>query len=226
MAERDEPDRPLWLPPRPPEPEPERPLGPEGFLPPRPPGDAPPAGQWKPSSVPPPATRGSVPPPRPAPWTPPPGVELAGWWSRAGAALLDSVIIAAIALTGLLPLLVVAETVDDGELTVGAVLAVFVMLVLGLAAAVLYAPFVMSRTDGQTLGKMAAGIRVIRISGGPVDFGYAFLREIVVKTLAVGVAGSATVGIANAADILWPLWDDQNRALHDMVVQSRVVRSR
>jgi uncharacterized RDD family membrane protein YckC len=225
MAREHEQDRPLWLPPRPPEPEPERPLGPEGFLPPRPPGEAPPAGQWQPSSVAPPAPRASVPPPGQAPLTPPPGVVLAGWWPRVGAALLDSVIVAGIVLAALLPLLVINTTVEDGELGLGTGLAVFVLFILGFAAAVLYAPFVMSRTDGQTLGKMALGIRVIRISGGPIDFGYAFLREIVVKTLAVGIAGSATIGIANAADILWPIWDDQNRALHDMVVQSRVVLS-
>ena len=28
----------------------------------------------------------------------------------------------------------------------------------------------------------------------------------------------------NLADVLWPLWDDENRALHDFVVNSRVVQ--
>jgi hypothetical protein len=27
-------------------------------------------------------------------------------------------------------------------------------------------------------------------------------------------------------DVLWPLWDDQDRALHDMVVSTHVIRAK
>jgi uncharacterized RDD family membrane protein YckC len=71
---------------------------------------------------------------------------------------------------------------------------------------------------------MATGCRVVRVDGRPVDLGWALLREAVVKGLGLGLVGGITGGIAYLVDFLWPLWDDENRALHDMVVSSRVVR--
>jgi len=35
--------------------------------------------------------------------------------------------------------------------------------------------------------------------------------------------GSITGGIAVLIDYLWPLWDEENRALHDYVVNTRTV---
>ena len=91
--------------------------------------------------------------------------------------------------------------------------------------AFLYAPILMSRTNGQTFGRMALGIRVIRADGGPMTFWFAMLREVLVKTLLVGVVSSATFGLASVLDALWPLWDEENRALHDLVVNTRVIRT-
>jgi uncharacterized RDD family membrane protein YckC len=93
---------------------------------------------------------------------------------------------------------------------------------------VLYAPFFMQRTghhNGQTLGKQWVGIRVIRDTGEPFTWGWALLREFVVKTLLFGWVGSFFLSIPTLLDFLWPLWDDQNRALHDMVVSTHVVRA-
>jgi uncharacterized RDD family membrane protein YckC len=39
------------------------------------------------------------------------------------------------------------------------------------------------------------------------------------------VVGGFLLGIPWLIDVLWPLWDDENRALHDMIVKSHVVRS-
>jgi uncharacterized RDD family membrane protein YckC len=90
--------------------------------------------------------------------------------------------------------------------------------------ALLYAPLMMDRTNGKTLGRMAMGIRVVRANGQPITFGFAMLREVAVKALLFGLAGSLTFGLANLADVLWPLWDDENRALHDFLVDTRTVR--
>jgi uncharacterized RDD family membrane protein YckC len=70
---------------------------------------------------------------------------------------------------------------------------------------------------------MATGIRVIRPDGQRMTFGYAVLREVLVKALLIGVIASATIGIAWLLDILWPLWDEENRALHDFVVNTRTI---
>jgi uncharacterized RDD family membrane protein YckC len=90
--------------------------------------------------------------------------------------------------------------------------------------AFLYAPVLMARTNGKTLGRMAMNIRVVKTSGEPITFGFAMLREVVVKSIVFGIAGSFTFGLAPLLDVLWPLWDEENRALHDFIVSTRVVK--
>ncbi len=82
----------------------------------------------------------------------------------------------------------------------------------------------MARTNGQTLGRMATGIRVIRTNRRPMTFGPAFVREVLVKLVLINMfASGATLGLAMLLDLLWPLWDEENRALHDFLVQTRTV---
>jgi uncharacterized RDD family membrane protein YckC len=45
------------------------------------------------------------------------------------------------------------------------------------------------------------------------------------KGLALGIAGSIIPLIPYLLNYLWPLWDDQNRALHDMIVSTHVVQA-
>ena len=167
------------------------------------------------------------PPPRPQPFGAGQHV-LAEWWRRAVALIIDGVIISVAA--------VIILAIFGGVFSVGffggetaGVISLIVGLLLGVVAiavvALLYAPLMMARTNGQTLGRMATGIRVIRADGQRMSFGFAVLREVAVKALLFGIAGSITFGLANLADVLWPLWDDENRALHDMIVNSRVVRA-
>ena len=47
----------------------------------------------------------------------------------------------------------------------------------------------------------------------------------VLKNLAVGIASSIIPLIPWFLNYFWPLWDDQNRALHDMAVSTHVVRA-
>jgi len=153
--------------------------------------------------------------------------QLAGWWRRVGAQLLDGVVIAIIAgiFFGIFAAFAGAGfLVGDTTGFIASVLAILGFLLCFVVAALLYAPLMMARTNGKTLGRMAAGIRVVRANGKPIDFGYAVLREIVVKWLLFNaIAGSFTFGLAPLIDNLWPLWDEENRALHDMVVDSRVI---
>jgi uncharacterized RDD family membrane protein YckC len=96
-------------------------------------------------------------------------------------------------------------------------------------AVLFYAPVLMARegaNNGQTWGKQIVGITVVRNAGEPVGMGFAFLREVVVKNLLFGWIGSFFAGIPTLLDYLWPLWDDENRCLHDMVVSTHVVRVR
>jgi uncharacterized RDD family membrane protein YckC len=178
---------------------------PSGGPPPPPSGGPPPPPSGPaPGYAPPPAAPGFAPPPAsPAPgaaWAPggllapssygvPAGTQLAGWWSRVGAALLDGLIS--------LPFLVIF----------------YVFIV---------SPILMKRdgpNNGQTWGKQALGIRVVRDGGLPFTYGTALLRDVVIKAL-FGV-----FAITSLLDSLWPLWDDQNQALHDKLAGTHVVRS-
>jgi uncharacterized RDD family membrane protein YckC len=179
-------------------------------------------------------------PPAPAGWQQPPpsygGLALAGWGARAGAWALDVLVVVGVWIVLLVPgTVVVAATNAD-------VVAAILLIGGGLAALVigiLYAPFFMQRKDehnGQSLGKQWVGIRVVRVSGEPFGWGWALLREFVLKGIALSVASSIASGLTffllgvggiapYLADYLWPLWDDENRAVHDMIAETRVVHA-
>jgi uncharacterized RDD family membrane protein YckC len=150
------------------------------------------------------------------------GKQLASWGSRVGATLLDWLILL-IPVTLLIVLVVVVALSSD----VGGIVTAILSSLLYLVAVLVYAPLLMGRQgahNGQTWGKQIVGIRVVRDSGQQVDIGFAFLREFVVKGLLFGFVGSFFFSIPTLIDYLWPLWDDQNRCLHDMVVSTHVVR--
>jgi uncharacterized RDD family membrane protein YckC len=178
------------------------------------------------SSPPPPGAFGgpaTAPPPVPVTGR----YALAGWWSRVGATIIDGIIVGVGALL-ILALFGSVFSVGFFASDEAGIVSVIVGLMLAFVAiaivALLYAPLMMSRTNGKTLGRMAIGIRVVRANGQPMTFGFAMLREVAVKALLFGIASSITFGLASLADVLWPLWDDENRALHDFVVDTRTVR--
>jgi uncharacterized RDD family membrane protein YckC len=152
---------------------------------------------------------------------------LAGWWSRVGATLIDGIIVGIGALL-ILALFGSVFSVGFFASDEAGIVSLIVGLLLSFVAiaivALLYAPLMMARTNGKTLGRMAVGNRVVRANGEPMTFAWAMLREVAVKALLFGVAGSLTFGLANLADVLWPLWDDENRALHDFLVDTRTVK--
>ena len=153
---------------------------------------------------------------------------LASWGSRVGAQLIDGLIIG----VGALILFLVFGAIFSVGFAASDE-AGFASLVVGLLfwvlsitiVALIYAPALMARTNGQTLGRQVTNIRVVRTDGQPITFGFAMLREVAVKALLFGIAGSFTAGIANLLDVLWPLWDEENRALHDFIVNTRTVKT-
>jgi uncharacterized RDD family membrane protein YckC len=158
----------------------------------------------------------------PPAFQPVPGL-LASWGSRVGAALLDGLILLAVIIVlGLL--IALAAAVNN-------VLGIVVGVLLGIGIVAIYVgygAYFMARDgarNGQTLGKQIVGIRVVRDNGQPFDIGQGLLREFVVRILLFGWVGGFFLSIPTLLDVLWPLWDDQNRALHDMVVSTHVVRA-
>jgi uncharacterized RDD family membrane protein YckC len=196
---------------------------PQPWLPPRAPGSEPPVAPRPEVPVP---YGGPVPPggwqqplPRTDTWA---GSPLAGWWSRVGAAFLDGLILLVPMAVIIGVIVAVAVSDDVAGIVVGLVGTLAYVVVLSG-----YAPVLMARDgahNGQTWGKQIVGIRVVHDTGAAVNFGYAFVREVVVKWFAFGTIGGFFF-IPTLLDWLWPLWDDENRALHDMVVSSHVVES-
>ena len=212
---------------------PERPAGREPeWLPPQAPGAEPPPVAPRPEA---PVPEAPVPyggPVPPGGWQQPPaaakadawvGKPLASWWSRVAASVLDGLILF-VALAILVGILVAVAVSGGGAVEIVAWSLAVVVYLAGIA---FYAPVLMARDgarNGQTWGKQIVGIRVVRDKGGEVDFGFAFVREALIKWLLFGVIGGFFF-IPPILDWLWPLWDDENRALHDMLASSHVVRA-
>jgi uncharacterized RDD family membrane protein YckC len=151
------------------------------------------------------------------------GRPLAAWGTRLAAYLIDGLILLVPVIVLTVIVVAIAAGSDTGAVVTG-VLGFFAYLV----ALFLYAPLLMSRDgahNGQTWGKQALDIRVVRDSGEAMSFGWAALREIAVKGLAVTIASSIIPIIPWFLNFFWPLWDDQNRALHDMIVSTHVVQA-
>jgi uncharacterized RDD family membrane protein YckC len=151
------------------------------------------------------------------------GVPLASWGTRLGAAVIDFLIL----LVPVIALVVIVVAVAVGDDTAGWVTGVVSFLAYAVVA-LFYAPVLMAREgahNGQTWGKQMLGIRVIRDTGERMGFGWAALREIVVKNLGVGIASSIIPVIPWFLNYFWPLWDDSNRAIHDIICSTHVVRT-
>jgi uncharacterized RDD family membrane protein YckC len=150
---------------------------------------------------------------------------LASWGSRVVAAIIDGIIVCVLAAIVLGLLAALGLTVDTNGGAAAFIVTVAFAAVAITIGALLYAPILMARTNGQTWGRMAVNIRVIRAGGEPMTFWFAMLREVLVKSLLVGFLSSFTFGLAWLLDVLWPLWDEENRALHDFVVNTRVIKT-
>ena len=236
------PPPPLWAAPQNAQPPPEGPQSPQPGPPPGPQSPAPggppppppapglqeqPPGPQSPAGAPPPPPGygGPVPPggwhqAAPAGYTGP--GELASWGGRAGAIVLDFLFVwvpIAIAIT-------IIAVVATANSTAG----IIVGIVLGLASLAywfLIRSVLMARPgerNGQTWGKQIVGLRVVRDQGTPVNFGDSLVRQMAVKWLLFYIVGGSFF-IPWLLNYLWPLWDDTDRALHDMIVSTHVVNA-
>jgi uncharacterized RDD family membrane protein YckC len=156
--------------------------------------------------------------------------ELSGWWPRVGALIIDGIIVSIpIIIIGIVVGIAVfsggtdANNADSIEsFATGIQLGV---LAIGFVVSTLYYCAMMPSTNGQTVGKMALGIRVVREDGTPITAGFAFLRQILVINVLFSWLGTFLLSLPILLDYLWPLWDNGNQALHDKIVKSRVVKA-
>jgi uncharacterized RDD family membrane protein YckC len=146
----------------------------------------------------------------------PPGedVVLSGWWRRAGALLVDSLLVFAV-IAIVFGLAFGVAAIDE---TIGGIL-LLLSIVFTLAAPIWYWIYYTGRAPGQTVGKKALGIRVRNADQDrPIGYGAAAGRYLI--TVVFGI-----FYIPALLDYLWPLWDSRNQSLHDKVVNSIVVKT-
>ncbi len=132
--------------------------------------------------------------------------ELAHWGLRAGGLIIDGLVVG-------VPYLVLGGIGGAMGDSAGAVFALlgFVALI-GLAIWQLY----QEGTTGQTIGKKAVGIRLLREADGrPLGFGMAFVRRL----------AHFLDSIACYIGWLWPLWDEKKQTFADKVCSSVVVKA-
>ncbi len=130
--------------------------------------------------------------------------ELAGLVERLAANLIDSFLL-------LLPMMLAALVLASGGRSLPHQLLQFVMLAIPVA----YHWYFWTRRDGQTPGKFALGIRVIKTDGGAISDVDAVIR-------AIGYNVSAMLfGLG----FIWALFNAKNQAWHDIMARTYVVRS-
>jgi uncharacterized RDD family membrane protein YckC len=148
-----------------------------------------------------------------------------GFWIRFVAAFIDGIILAVtssavqLLLLGSVyrPFANMREPMppDQALAAFGALMGTLALsMLIGVAIGASYEGFFVSRV-GATPGKMALGLKVVRPNGGPVSPGRAFGRYFA-KWLS-----SMTLGIG----YIIAGFDAEKRAMHDMIVDTRVVRA-
>ena len=173
---------------------------------------------------------------------------LSAWWPRAGAYIIDALISFAFTLPFIRVAIALVAGIDFASVKVvdnqlkgistedQAALGGALLLVLfgSLLVGFTYQPITMARKgeqNGRTWGMQLLGIRVVRESGAAMTYGPALVRQFLVMGLLYGfisgVGNSFTIiggTVAIALAYLWPLWDNENRALQDFICSTHVVR--
>jgi uncharacterized RDD family membrane protein YckC len=138
--------------------------------------------------------------------------DLAGRWRRLFAALLDGLLVSIVSNILEAPF---RDWSDPGRVTGGNVAANLVTVVLAFVYF-----WLMHAIRGQTLGKMALKIRVVREDDlGAIDLGQSAARSAFSFLISI-----VTCGIGGIVDVAWILWDPRRQALHDKVAKTLVVK--
>lgn len=165
---------------------------------------------------------------------------LAGRWARLGGAILDSLILACVAAPAALFSIrwdKMEESVESGEPVTNPldlynvprlVVSYTIVFLLGWAYyTVLHAKW------GQTIGKKAVGIRLVRAADqSAVSWGQAFGRQAFVYAISIVTVvvnfqtpAGAVIGLLGLLDTAWILWDPRRQAVHDKVAGTLVVKA-
>ena len=144
----------------------------------------------------------------------------AGFWIRFVAVMIDGFIFGAVfGIIGFV--LAIALGIGTNGFGSGGANAAVIQGMVGLLYLVFFAMAVaydvyFTSTRGATLGKMAVGLKIIRADGGPVSVGLAFGRYF----------AKALSGFILYIGFIMAGFDDEKRALHDRICETRVIHIR
>jgi uncharacterized RDD family membrane protein YckC len=136
----------------------------------------------------------------------------AGFWIRAGAKIIDGLILGMFQMILTIPIMILTGVAGSSENPAVTIVAMIFLYGLQFAMYIAYPTFMIGKY-GATLGKMACQIRVVVSDGGKITYwralGRAFAEWLSSLTMGIGyiIAG----------------FDDEKRTLHDRICDTRVV---
>jgi uncharacterized RDD family membrane protein YckC len=142
----------------------------------------------------------------------------AGFWIRAAARIIDGILLNVVFLIVRIPFglaMIGPGTVRESASVAAMVGTTVVLGLVSFVAAACYEIFFIARR-GATIGKMIFGLKVIRADGSPLSVG-----ESTGRYFAQWIS-SITLGIG----YIMAGFDDQKRALHDRICETRVIHTR
>jgi uncharacterized RDD family membrane protein YckC len=153
---------------------------------------------------------------------------LAGFGDRFLAYLIDGLILALVSMVLICPLAIfivvylVNNPEPDADQAAGMILFALVVyaavIVIQFAASYLYFVEYQLRT-GQTVGKRVMALRVLPVSGRPLD------RAALVRRYLVQVVAGGFIPFFSLVDGLWQLWDQPlQQTLHDKAAETVVAK--
>lgn len=139
------------------------------------------------------------------------GFEFAGFWIRFGAKIIDGILLYVVNLLVMIPLTMVMATAGEEA----AIVAQLLLFIFTYGIQILYSVLFLGKF-GATPGKMAVGIKVVRSDGEQVSYLRAFGRYF----------AEILSGLIFLIGYIMAAFDDEKRALHDRICDTRVVRVR
>lgn len=140
--------------------------------------------------------------------------ELAGRWTRFGAALVDGFLSLGAALPGLVMLFMSMDKNDESQVWTGLSVAVIGMLILGI-----YQWYLIS-TRGQSLGKKWLHIRIVKLDGSLPGFVNGVLLRAWLMSLITNIPYIG--GLVGLVDPLL-IFGQERRCLHDLIASTQVI---
>ena len=147
--------------------------------------------------------------------------SLAGFGNRLVAQIIDSLILGFVISALILPIFgisvfnsAMADAEDEAAIAVLVASLVVPLVLAGLVAPILYEAFMLSSSKQATVGKILMKIKVVDEQGQRLTFGAALGRSLI-KYITSNVCILLW---------LWPLFNDKEQALHDIVVKDYVIK--